>query len=287
MTRSNEPGDRFLHRISADCRSQQASIQYADEARPIPIEIKDISASGAGFIISEPPRLRSPVVFSFNNGDRTVQVRAAIRWTRPINDSLWRIGCRFLGELSSEPSAFDSEPERQTLDIDVTIRRQLCAAEPYPGRILNCSSGGLCLWSSAAVAVGETLLIEREDEHGATQTVVQIQWTRPETDGFSAGGEFLGPCNVERLRHSAPSITKPESAPTAGTSFVVPWQSGVAVASEPVRHGPLTSAWQAVTRRGLSLVTARQSAPPGTWAACLLIYGWAALSVTGYWPPGM
>ena len=75
---SQQSADRFrLPKSSSDLPSRiRASIQYAGDSNVIPVEIRDLSESGAGFVIAEPPSLKSTIVLSLHRPGRVDRLRA-------------------------------------------------------------------------------------------------------------------------------------------------------------------------------------------------------------------
>lgn len=235
-------------------RPMTGSLRYADEAREIPIEVRDISASGGGFMVHEPPRLRSSVVVTLVHADEVVRVSAVVRWTRAVSEGTWRIGCTFTGRCDSRLAELATVEERSSTDIAVMISRRLRGHERHSGRMVNFSEGGIRLQAARQYSIGEDLLIEWEADHKRMQFVVKVHWVQDDADGFVTGCRFAETVDVKRLQ-----------AAVLGNSCQTPV---VESAAQEFR-------------------SARESSPPGIWAACAFVYVWAALNLTGYWPPGI
>lgn len=252
--RQSHNSERFLVGEVVTGRPTTGSMRYADEAREIPIEIKDISASGAGFIVHEAPRLRSSVVVTLLDADTVIRITAVVRWTREIRDGVWRIGCEFTGRCDTTLSTLETLDERTGTNVNVMIRRRLRGQECHSGRMVNVSDGGIRLRTAAQYTVGEDLLIECEGNGRRMQFVAKVHWVQDDDDGFVTGCRFAETVDVSRLRQTV------------------------------VRESPKPCAAESPRQDSRS---ARVSAPPGIWAACAFVYAWAALNLTGCWPPGM
>jgi hypothetical protein len=228
--------------------SRLASIQYTAESEPVPIEINDLSVTGAGFIASEPPQLDSVVTLSIDCLGQTVQFRASIRWVRPSGNGQWQAGCKFDPPISKEFFTFEAQPERQSTDIEFSVRREIHPSERMPVTISNYSKGGICVCATEPVPPGEKLLFEGTTGNSPVRFVAKVMWGRPDLNCYLMGCQFIGPCDAEEF-HSVVEHDV-ESTPESDPEVIE-----VVVAEDP-------------------------TAPPGVWAACTLIYVWSALNTS-------
>lgn len=299
--------ERYSLRGTAAGALKSSSMRYLDETREVPIEIKDVSASGAGFLLNEAPRLSATVILSLRDEHRDFKMRAAMRWTRSVSDGVWRVGCRFMGLCDEELPGCNTMPERRATDVDVEISRQLCAEERVFGRIVNLSDGGICLQAASQFTIGENLLVQWETDSGSMQFVVKVHWARLDGDGFMTGCRFVSSVDMERIEEaisrgrlslaapvpdsSASPVSVPEvpesssGSPEDIDSLDVPASS----AGRPQPTGLSETGLEEIglNRAASGLQRVTETAPPGTWAACLLVFGWTALNLAGFWPPGI
>ena len=141
----------------------RASIQYSGSSEDIPITLRDVSVFGAGFFTSEPPQLRSRVMFTLRGQGQSERLRATIMWSLPAGEGWWRAGCRFQGQLSTDFIDIATVPKRQATSIRFQIRRELNPEIYVAAKVVGFSDGGLCVRSAEAFPKGSKLLFETQE----------------------------------------------------------------------------------------------------------------------------
>lgn len=189
-----------------DLSRPRASIQYCDNLEIIPIEIRDLSDSGAGFVVSQAPRLKPMVVLAMYHRGRIERIHAAITWSRPEGNNRWRAGCRFEGRMRTGSIATANATQRQAANTEFQVRCELDSEIRATARVVNDSNGGLCVWSPAAFPPGTKLLFEAKDVDPPLRFVAMVQWTRNDKGCFRMGCNFVGCCDMEAFRRCLPEF---------------------------------------------------------------------------------
>lgn len=247
-TNRNRVAPRFKVPQQGDGRlSRLASIQYSAESEPVAIEIKDLSVTGVGFITSQAPKIESVVTVSIDCLGETIQFRASIRWVRPSGNGQWRAGCKFDPPISNEFFTLETKPERQSTNIEFSVRREVHPNDHMPVTISNYSKGGICVCATKPVSPGENLLFERSTENGPTvRFIAKVMWARPDLNCYLMGCQFISPGDAEEFRkvveHDLDATDKNDADLVASNDFAT---------------------------------------PPGVWAACTLVYTWSVFNASG------
>lgn len=229
--------------VNGHCQKKpRAAIQYSDSTEIIPVQIRDLSDSGAGFVMTQAPRLSSLVVLTLYHSGRIERIHAAILWARPNGHGLWRAGCRFEGRMRTAriaTAATTTPPEHRAQSIPFIIRCELDQEIRATARVLNYSNGGLCVRSAEAFPPKTKLLFEAKEINPPVRFVALVQWTRKDQDCYRMGCSFVGCCDMEAFRRCLPEF--------AGRAV----HGDPEVDSEP--EAALSGVWAGV-RAGLRLV---------------------------------
>ena len=184
----------------------RASIQYSGSSEDIPITLRDVSVFGAGFFTSEPPQLRSRVMFTLRGQGQSERLRATIMWSLPAGEGWWRAGCRFEGQLSTDSIDIATVPERQATSIQFQIRRELDPEIRVAAKVVEFSDRGLCVRSAEAFPKGSKLLFETQEIDPPVRFVALVQWTQHDQDEFRMGCRFVGSCDLKAFRRCLPEF---------------------------------------------------------------------------------
>ncbi len=240
---TNRPAERirFPAADQSDQPRPQGFIQYCDRPEIIPIEIRDLSESGAGFVMTETPRQNSMVVLTLQHKGKTSRIRAVMMWALPVGNRLWRVGCRFAGQL--RPGSIDvaTERERQTTSIALQIRRGPDSEGRVMAVVVDHSNGGLCIRSAEAFPPNTELVFEAPDFNPPLRFMARVQWTRKDRGSFRMGCSFSDSCDLDTFRQCLPesacqSAIDGSNSNTRDTSRERPELSSARTEAEPPRN---------------------------------------------------
>lgn len=209
-----------------------ATLEYESTGTSVPVRLVDFSSSGAGLMLSEPPRVGAAVVLVLLEGEKTSRFSAVVRWAEPRGDGTWRAGCQFSQGIVCD-FKFGSEAERRACGIDVRIRTQGDPTGQQTGVIVDYSHGGIGIRSEQAPTPGVSLLVSSSD--GSVSFVARVQWCFSEGEEAFFGCQFARASDLRAFRKlmpesATPAPPEPEPVPRRsnrgtwlGCAFIYAW----------------------------------------------------------------
>ena len=172
-------------------------------SEPIDAEIVNVSVGGAKFKSRQPVAINEYLFVKIEVEDSSQALYASgkVRWTVPLDDDEWWIGCAFVPEIPYETlSDFARRGILERRDhpwrcasLQVNVEWQ-SEKEPTQVTVVDYSQGGLCFVSAQHSAPGERVMLQVQLEDGRQVKVrAVIRWRAKSSDGYLIGCEFVEP----------------------------------------------------------------------------------------------
>lgn len=172
-------------------------------SEPIDAEIVNVSVGGAKFKSKQPVAVHEYLFVKIEVEDLSQALYASgkVRWTVPLDDDEWWIGCAFVPEIPHETlSDFARRGILERRDhpwrcasLQVNVEWQ-SEKEPTQVTVVDYSQGGLCFVSAQHSAPGERVMLQVQLEDGRQVKVrAVIRWRAKSSDGYLIGCEFVEP----------------------------------------------------------------------------------------------
>lgn len=192
--------------------------------QPAAARVSNLSLSGVRLITSEPMRVGSRLSIRMRRGNDSLAITAIVRWVEAIDGSGWYAGCEFDGRIdedflthvedASAERGESSNCGRLLSSVPVTLRTEHDSDCETPGRVVNYSSGGICLSSTRRFNPGEAVGVEVAAADGNSETIfARVQWCRGETGEVIHGCRFPDRDDFVRFCKSADLQPLPEPSP--------------------------------------------------------------------------
>lgn len=201
-----------------------AKLVYNKGKAEVEVLLENVSTTGAGLTMYQAPREDEHCRLTFKLGNDHLEVDAQIKWSRESGRGQWLAGCEFkraLGAGILAPAIVES-PERRSIARRAIMRRECAPEYPYRVELRDCSSGGVGIVSDEPFDLGESVILELEDQKDA-QFLVRAQWSDKQDGQTVVGFRFEVAGDAERFMQAAgyAQTTARPVAPVLGTSVFV------------------------------------------------------------------
>lgn len=162
--------------------------------------IIDISRSGIKLSIDDCLLIGEDLSLTLEVPDSSLAYSfpAKVRWTQPVDDATWRVGCSLDPPLSEE--TVDSlasrgylqrrQDQREPVSLDASVRWET-TSQSIPVQMLDVSAGGFCFQSDRNGKDSPRLVLQlNSDADAALMVRAKVLWKQDADEGCLYGCEF-------------------------------------------------------------------------------------------------